>query len=124
MVGFVVNLFVWGRGSSAAIPFGTMFALLVLWLGVSTPLVFVGSFFGYRKDEMKNPVRTKEIARHVPDQPWYLNTWPAVLVGGVLPFGAVFIELFFIMSSIWQETVRTATCCVCSVEKTGSEAVG
>merc|ERR1712139_448308 len=25
----------------------------------------------------------------------------AVLVGGVLPFGAVFIELFFILSSIW-----------------------
>ena len=25
----------------------------------------------------------------------------AVLVGGVLPFGAVFIEVFFIMSSIW-----------------------
>ena len=25
----------------------------------------------------------------------------AILVGGVLPFGAVFIELFFILSSIW-----------------------
>ena len=25
----------------------------------------------------------------------------SVLVGGVLPFGAVFIELFFILSSIW-----------------------
>ena len=25
----------------------------------------------------------------------------AVLVGGILPFGAVFIELFFILSSIW-----------------------
>ena len=29
----------------------------------------------------------------------------AVLVGGVLPFGAVFIELFFIMSSIWLHQI-------------------
>jgi transmembrane 9 superfamily member 2/4 len=24
------------------------------------------------------------------------------LVGGVLPFGAMFVELFFILTSIWQ----------------------
>lgn len=102
-IGFTLNFFVWSRGSSAAIPFGTMFALLVLWLGVSTPLVFAGSYFGYRKEEVKNPVRTKEIERHIPEQPWYLTTVPTVLVGGVLPFGAIFIELFFIMSNIWQE---------------------
>ena len=29
----------------------------------------------------------------------------AILVGGVLPFGAVFIELFFILSSIWLHQV-------------------
>merc|ERR1711924_301432 len=27
------------------------------------------------------------------------------LLGGILPFGAVFTELFFIMSSIWQHQV-------------------
>ena len=31
----------------------------------------------------------------------YMQKYFAVLVGGVLPFGAVFIEVFFIMSSIW-----------------------
>mmetsp|Transcript_14765 Transcript_14765/g.25895 ORF Transcript_14765/g.25895 Transcript_14765/m.25895 type:complete len:146 (+) Transcript_14765:547-984(+) len=29
----------------------------------------------------------------------------SILVGGILPFGAVFIELFFIMSSIWLHQV-------------------
>jgi len=29
----------------------------------------------------------------------------AVLVGGILPFGAVFIELFFIMSSVWSHQI-------------------
>jgi transmembrane 9 superfamily protein 2/4 len=26
----------------------------------------------------------------------------SMLIGGILPFGAVFVELFFILSSIWQ----------------------
>jgi transmembrane 9 superfamily protein 2/4 len=28
-----------------------------------------------------------------------------MLVGGILPFGAIFIELYFIMSSIWSHKV-------------------
>merc|ERR1712244_43111 len=41
------------------------------------------------------------MGRMIPPQPWYMQKYFAVLVGGVLPFGAVFIEGFFIMSSIW-----------------------
>merc|ERR1719171_2524749 len=32
---FILNLFVWNEGSSSAVPFSTMFALLVLWFGIS-----------------------------------------------------------------------------------------
>merc|ERR1719218_50524 len=31
-----------------------------------------------------------------------MNPLITILVGGLLPFGAVFTELFFIMSSLWQ----------------------
>merc|ERR1719502_2252628 len=41
------------------------------------------------------------IPRAVPPQAWYMQPAFSVLVGGILPFGAVFIELFFILSSIW-----------------------
>merc|ERR1719263_613191 len=34
---FTLNMFIWGQKSSGAVPFGTMFALLVLWLAVSPP---------------------------------------------------------------------------------------
>jgi transmembrane 9 superfamily protein 2/4 len=37
----------------------------------------------------------------MPDQPWYMSKWFSIIVGGALPFGAVFIELFFIMSALW-----------------------
>jgi hypothetical protein len=37
----------------------------------------------------------------VPEQAWYMKPLFSCLVGGILPFGAVFIELFFILTSIW-----------------------
>ena len=101
MVFFTLNFFVWGEKSSGAVPFGTMFALLVLWFGISVPLVFLGSYFGYRRKAGELPVRINQIPRQVPEQVWYMQPTFSVIVGGVLPFGAVFIELFFILSSIW-----------------------
>jgi transmembrane 9 superfamily protein 2/4 len=47
--GFVINFFVWGQGSSAAVPFTTMLALLCIWFGLSLPFVLGGAYFGYRK---------------------------------------------------------------------------
>ena len=46
---FMLNLLVWGQRSSGAVPFGTLFALCFLWFGISVPLVFIGSYFGYKK---------------------------------------------------------------------------
>ncbi|KAJ1332227.1 hypothetical protein BSLG_008889 [Batrachochytrium salamandrivorans] len=37
--------------------------------------------------------------------PVYLNKYYSALIGGVLPFGAIFIELYFIMSSIWSHRI-------------------
>eukprot|EP00195_Chlamydomonas_chlamydogama_P006578 CAMPEP_0202903266 /NCGR_PEP_ID=MMETSP1392-20130828/23330_1 /ASSEMBLY_ACC=CAM_ASM_000868 /TAXON_ID=225041 /ORGANISM="Chlamydomonas chlamydogama, Strain SAG 11-48b" /LENGTH=640 /DNA_ID=CAMNT_0049590357 /DNA_START=131 /DNA_END=2053 /DNA_ORIENTATION=+ len=98
---FALNLLIWGQKSSGAVPFGTLFALCFLWFGISVPLVFVGSYFGYKKTAPEDPVRTNKIPRQIPEQPWYMNPVFSCLVGGVLPFGAVFIELFFILTSMW-----------------------
>ena len=65
------------------------------------PLVFVGSYFGYKSPALEDPVRTNKIPRQIPEQPWYMNPIFSILVGGILPFGAVFIELFFILTSMW-----------------------
>merc|ERR1712151_1435872 len=99
---FILNLFIWGQRSSGAVPFATMFALLLLWFGISVPLVFLGSYLGLRREPIELPVRTNQVPRQIPQQAWFVQPGFSCLVGGMLPFGAVFTELFFIMSSLWQ----------------------
>lgn len=186
---FLLNLVLWTQGSSAAIPFSTLIALLALWFGISVPLTFVGAYFGYKKrvsfmspepnfficmlfgitiekflclyycslsemgfilslfdnldhkkwkfhfpckkyvdrvweifhksfvqrnfiqqsiycivlffQPIEHPVRTNQIPRQIPDQSFYTRPLPGILMGGVLPFGCIFIQLFFILNSIW-----------------------
>lgn len=107
-----LNFFVWYQGSTAALPFGTIAAVLLLWIGVSVPLVFIGSFFGYKRDVIKNPTETNRLEREIPEQKWYMNTLVFMLVGGSLPFGAVFIEFFFFFpqSGCTRFTIYSVSC--------------
>merc|ERR1712203_725385 len=79
-----------------------MFVLLVMWFGISVPLVFVGAYVGAQQPAIELPVGTSLLPRRIPEQPWYMQPGITALIGGILPFGAVFTELFFIMSSLWQ----------------------
>lgn len=105
LVLIIINFFLIAARSSAAIPFGTIFVLFLLWGLVSVPLCFAGAYFGFKKEKIEHPVRTNQIPRQIPEQPYYLRTFPSVFMGGILPFGAIFIELYFIMNSLWGHRV-------------------
>jgi len=68
--------------SSAAAPLTTLLALILLWFGISTPMVFVAAASGSRR-------------RH---EVFSLTYFQAL--GGILPFGPVTMELFFIISAM------------------------
>jgi len=99
---FILNLFTIAQKSGDAVPFHTMVTLMFLWFGISSPLVFFGAFLGFKKDAIEFPVNTSHIPRQIPDQPWFMNATTTLVVGGIMPFGACFLELFFIMSSVWM----------------------
>ena len=105
LVFFLLNLVLWAKGSSGALSFGTFFTLFFLWFCVSVPLVFLGSFFGYKRETLSFPVRTNQIPRSIPVQAWYMHPIITCLIGGVLPFGAVSVELYFIMSALWLHQI-------------------
>ena len=101
---FILNLFVWAQASSTAIPFGTLVAILTLWLCVQVPLVYIGSSYGYVKaGAWEHPTKTTTIARQVPQQAWYLKSLQATLLAGLIPFAVIFIELLFVFQSLWQD---------------------
>ncbi|KAI7748525.1 hypothetical protein M8C21_002712 [Ambrosia artemisiifolia] len=66
--------------------------------------IFCGDHRGWvSAPHIEYPVRTNQIPREIPPQKY--PSWLLVLGAGTLPFGTLFIELFFIMSSIWMGRV-------------------
>ncbi|CAM0911407.1 unnamed protein product [Alopecurus aequalis] len=78
---FFLNILIWGQKSSGAVPFTTMFALVLLWFGISVPLVFVGSFLGFKKPAIEDPVKTNKIPRQLCSED-YLWWWRSYLTSG------------------------------------------
>ena len=50
-----MNLILWGEGSSAAVPFTTIVAIMFMWAGITTPLCFLGAYYGYKKRPIEHP---------------------------------------------------------------------
>ena len=102
---FLLNLFVWSRGGSGAVPFGTMVVIVGIWFVISVPLSIAGSWLGFKQPQSDPPTRTNQIPRQIPPSTGYLRPVPSMLLVGVLPFGAIFVELYFIMSSLWSSRI-------------------
>ncbi|KAI1176063.1 Nonaspanin [Nemania sp. FL0916] len=98
---FILNLFLWGNSAAGAVPFTTMIVIVAIWFVISVPLSVAGSWLGFRAKALEPPVRTNQIPRQIPPSTTYLKPLPSMLLVGILPFGAIFVELYFIMSSIW-----------------------
>ncbi|XP_057298342.1 transmembrane 9 superfamily member 2-like isoform X2 [Hydractinia symbiolongicarpus] len=118
---FILNLILWIKQSSAAIPFSTLLLLLALWLGVSVPLTFIGSYFGCKKpatevpkielsekhceQELEVSAATNQKPKIISLRSIFTKPVSCFIIGGVLQFGCVFIELYFIMNSLWNHQI-------------------
>jgi len=96
-----LNIFLTLYGSAKSVRIFTIIAAFCLWLGVASPLVFVGSFIGFKRDPISVPTRTNQIARVVPSSDSLLSHPVANLLVGAMPFSTICIEIYFLMGAIW-----------------------
>ncbi|KAK8637668.1 hypothetical protein V6N13_136140 [Hibiscus sabdariffa] len=85
---------------------GLMTAMVLLWvfMGIfAVPLVFVGSYLGFKRPAIEDQQNSRADTRA-----------GMVYDGSILPFEAVFIELSFILTLIWlnQLCYATSSCAV------------
>mmetsp|Transcript_14605 Transcript_14605/g.26506 ORF Transcript_14605/g.26506 Transcript_14605/m.26506 type:complete len:736 (-) Transcript_14605:343-2550(-) len=89
--------------STYAVPAMVIVVLLFLWLGILTPLVFLGAYKGFKCDVIEFPVNTSSISREIPVQPWFRSLPFALAISGIFPFRACFVEMNFILASAWLD---------------------
>jgi len=105
-IAFLLNAIAIYYHSLAAAPFGTMVVLALMWAFVSFPLVLFGTVIGRNWNGVpNNPCRVKTIPRPIPEKAWYCSPGVIGVVGGLLPFGSIFIETYFVFTSIWNYKV-------------------
>ena len=101
---FIVNMTAWFQASTMAVPFITMVEIILIWLLVLTPLVFVGAYAGFSQASLSFhfPFQPRTIRRPIPRQPRYLRL-PFVLSFGVVPFGTMYVEVYFVLAATWMQ---------------------
>jgi len=97
-----LNLVLSFSGSAKSASIWTIISVFLLWICISTPLVCVGSYLGYRRGPISVPTRTNQIARVIPKQQITLSSPLTSFVIGGMPFSTVCIEVYFIMGAIWM----------------------
>ena len=94
--------------STAALPFGTICVIFIIWALVTAPLTVLGGIAGKNaKSEFNAPCRTTKYPREIPASPWYRGALPQMCMAGFLPFSAIYIELYYIFASVWGHKVYT-----------------
>jgi len=102
-IAFLLNLIAVYYHSLAAFSFRTFSLIFLIWLFVSCPLVLLGTILGRSTTVTGDfPCRTNALKRPIPSAPWYMQPLPLAAISGILPFGSIFIELYFIFTSFWH----------------------
>ncbi|KDD76545.1 endomembrane protein 70 [Helicosporidium sp. ATCC 50920] len=102
----VLNTIAVAYRSLAAVPFGSIVVVLLIWLFLSIPLCLFGTVVGRNWNGAPDtPCRVKRIPSPIPHRAWYLRPLAVAALGGVLPFGSIFIEMYFVFTSFWNYKV-------------------
>ncbi|KAG7701770.1 hypothetical protein KL930_000800 [Ogataea haglerorum] len=108
---FILNFIIWAKDSSLALPFGTIMALILIYVLLQIPISLFGGFVSNRLDLLGLLIKRKpriaeryrEGKRAIPKQPFYNKLKFSLPLFGLFPFGIIFVELVFLFKSLWVE---------------------
>ena len=87
----------------SAIPVGVIIKMAAIWIFVALPLSVAGTLFGrHWSSNSEPPCRVNSLPRPIPEAPWYSDLYLVVPLTGILPFGSIFIEMYFIFTAFWS----------------------
>ena len=102
---FFINIILIIEKSSAAFHFIDLLSLFAFWIFFSCPLILFGSFMGFKTKKIKAPCKTNPVPSYIPDKPWYMHYKFITIFSGFISFGAFFIELNYVMNSLWRHQI-------------------
>jgi len=88
--------------ATTTVPFKTVAVIVVLFVVMCIPLHAVGTLLGRRAVPANPfPCRVHNLQRPIPMKHW-LFAPGMIVVAGLVPFGCLFIEMYFILSAVWS----------------------
>jgi hypothetical protein len=82
--------------------------MLSLFVLGSAPLSILGSICGRNMSgDFDAPCRVHKVPRQVPEVPFYRGALVHILIGGFLPFSAIYIEMHYIFEAMWGHKIYT-----------------
>ncbi|ORX51331.1 hypothetical protein DM01DRAFT_1324505 [Hesseltinella vesiculosa] len=102
LVGGYINSLAIYYSSARAVPFVALLSVIAIWLLVAFPLTVLGAIIARRWSPTSDfPCRVNPIPRPIPEKLWYQEPLAIAAMGGILPFGSIFIEMYFVFTSFW-----------------------
>ena len=92
------------NGATTALPFTTILLMAAIWGMITFPLTVFGAITARQQVSAASfdaPCSTYPIPRPIPPMPWYRKTGAQMAMAGLLPFSAIYIEIYYIFASVW-----------------------
>lgn len=108
MIVSILNVVAVSYGVTAALPSGTIMAIILIYAFLTIPLLALGGVLGYLfRSEFYAPCATKRYPREIPPLEWYRKTPFQMFLGGFLSFSAIVLELQHLYASLWGYKICT-----------------
>lgn len=94
-------------GAMAAVPFGTIIVMLLIYSFSTIPLLALGGILGHRYSPRNSVPYSKRCFREIPPFNWYGKIHSQMFLGGLLPFSGILVELHLFYASLWSHKLFT-----------------